>query len=99
MGYQETSSEDRKLLCGLWLKWYLECEVQWDCYHICVKIGYQETSSEDRRLLCVLWLQWYLECVVQWECYNYNCVVSVRKQTIPTERPQPVGEVSANFSW
>jgi hypothetical protein len=27
-----------------------------------------------------------------------NSVVSVRKRTIPTERPQPVGEVSANFS-
>jgi hypothetical protein len=23
----------------------------------------------------------------------------VRKRTIPTERPQPAGEVSANFSW
>jgi hypothetical protein len=28
-----------------------------------------------------------------------NSVVIVRKRTIPTERPQPVGEVSANFSW
>jgi hypothetical protein len=27
-----------------------------------------------------------------------NSVVLVRKRTIPTERPQPVGEVSANFS-
>jgi hypothetical protein len=27
-----------------------------------------------------------------------NSVALVRKQTIPTERPQPVGEVSANFS-
>jgi hypothetical protein len=27
-----------------------------------------------------------------------NSVVSVRKQTIPTERPPLVGEVSANFS-
>jgi hypothetical protein len=26
-----------------------------------------------------------------------NSVVLVRKRTIPTERPQPVGEVSANF--
>jgi hypothetical protein len=29
---------------------------------------------------------------------NLNSVVLVRKRTIPTERPQPVGEVSANFS-
>jgi hypothetical protein len=28
-----------------------------------------------------------------------NSVDLVRKQTIPTERPQPVVEVSANFSW
>jgi hypothetical protein len=28
-----------------------------------------------------------------------NSVVLVRKRTIPTERPQPVGEVNANFSW
>jgi hypothetical protein len=27
-----------------------------------------------------------------------NSVVLVRKRTIPTERQQPVGEVSANFS-
>jgi hypothetical protein len=27
-----------------------------------------------------------------------NSVVLVRKRTIPTERPQPVDEVSANFS-
>jgi hypothetical protein len=28
-----------------------------------------------------------------------NSVVLVRMRTIPTERPQPVGEVSANSSW
>jgi hypothetical protein len=28
----------------------------------------------------------------------YNSVVLVRKRTIPTEGPQPAGEVSANFS-
>jgi hypothetical protein len=27
-----------------------------------------------------------------------NSVVLVRKRTIPTERPQPAGEISANFS-
>jgi hypothetical protein len=26
-------------------------------------------------------------------------MVLVRKRTILTERPQPAGEVSANFSW
>jgi hypothetical protein len=29
-------------------------------------------------------------------CYK-NSVVLVRKRTLPTERPQPAGEVSANF--
>jgi hypothetical protein len=28
-----------------------------------------------------------------------NTVVLVHTQTIPTEQPQPAGEVSANFSW
>jgi hypothetical protein len=28
-----------------------------------------------------------------------NSVVLVRKRTIPTERPQHVGEVNTNFSW
>jgi hypothetical protein len=27
-----------------------------------------------------------------------NSVILVRNRTIPTERPQPAGEVSANFS-
>jgi hypothetical protein len=30
---------------------------------------------------------------------NKNSVVLVRTRTIPTERPQPAGKVSANFSW
>jgi hypothetical protein len=33
------------------------------------------------------------------ELKKLNSAVLVRKRTIPTERPQPVGEVSANFSW
>jgi hypothetical protein len=28
-----------------------------------------------------------------------NSVALVRERTIPTERPPPVGEVSANFLW
>jgi hypothetical protein len=31
--------------------------------------------------------------------FYFNSVVLVRKRNIPIERPQPVGEVSANFSW
>jgi hypothetical protein len=32
-------------------------------------------------------------------CEKKNSVVLVRKGTIPTEWPQAIGEVSANFSW
>jgi hypothetical protein len=36
--------------------------------------------------------------VVNHALYNKkNSVILLRKRTIPTERPQPVGEVSANF--
>jgi hypothetical protein len=35
---------------------------------------------------------------VQVNTCKTNSVVLVRKQTIPTERPQPTGEVSAIFS-
>jgi hypothetical protein len=34
-----------------------------------------------------------------WVKLKLNSVVLVRKRTIPTERPQPAGEVNANFSW
>jgi hypothetical protein len=30
---------------------------------------------------------------------NLNSVALVRERTIPTERPLPVGDVSANFCW
>jgi hypothetical protein len=43
-----------------------------------------------------------LSCT-EWDiCGNVdkkNSVVLVRKRTIPTKRPQPADEVSANFSW
>jgi hypothetical protein len=40
---------------------------------------------------------WELE-EIQWEIsYQLNFVALVRKRTIPAERPQPAGEVSANF--
>jgi hypothetical protein len=32
IGYQETSSEDKRFLCELWLQWYMECVVQGLCY-------------------------------------------------------------------
>jgi hypothetical protein len=37
-----------------------------------------------------------LKCLRLFKLF-YNSVALVRKQTIPTERPPPVGEVSANF--
>ena len=33
------------------------------------------------------------------ESLKLNSVALVRERTIPTERPPPVGEVSANFPW
>jgi len=33
----------------------------------------------------------------KYEIKKLNSVAVVREQTIPTERPPPVGEVSANF--
>jgi hypothetical protein len=65
---QETSSEDKILLCVLWLQWYWSV-VQWDCYNYCVKIRCQEMSSIDKIILCELWLRWKLQSVVQWGCY------------------------------
>jgi hypothetical protein len=51
--------------------------------------------------------QQYLVTFTQWMHVSFevqkrigtceSSVVLVRKKTIPTERPQPVGEVSANF--
>jgi hypothetical protein len=40
----------------------------------------------------------YVELLYIGKKTKLNFVVLVRKRTIPTERPQPVGEVSANFS-
>jgi hypothetical protein len=37
-------------------------------------------------------------CILMRHSKKLNSVVSVRKRTIRTERPQPAGEVSANFS-
>jgi hypothetical protein len=38
------------------------------------------------------------EATCSYKYLKLNSVVLVRKRTIPTERPQPVGEGSANFS-
>jgi hypothetical protein len=44
-----------------------------------------------------------MQCLIPFSSETFrllklNSVVLVRKRTIPTERPQPAGEVSANFS-
>jgi hypothetical protein len=71
--------------CVLWLQWYFERIIQWECYNYCVKISYQETSTEDRNLLYELWLQWYFERIIQWECYNY-CVKISYQETSSEDR-------------
>jgi hypothetical protein len=53
-------------------------------------------------LFCILnifWLYLYMcECVyIYIYIYKKNSMALVRERTIPTERPPPVGEVSANF--
>ena len=35
--------------------------------------------------------------LLSWDKTKLNSVALVRERTIPTERPPPVGEVSANF--
>jgi hypothetical protein len=37
--------------------------------------------------------------IVRAQVLQLYSVVLVRKRTIPTKRPQPADEVSANFSW
>ena len=39
----------------------------------------------------------YVSAIYKWVLTKLNSVALVRTQTIPTERPPPVGEVSANF--
>jgi hypothetical protein len=39
-----------------------------------------------------------LKVIIKLPLTKLNSMVLVRKRTIPTERPQPAGEVSANFS-
>jgi hypothetical protein len=54
-------------------------------------LGHQQVSVSVKVLnLYPIWTH-IMSCLL-------NSVVLVRKRTIPTERPQPVGEVSANFS-
>jgi hypothetical protein len=41
----------------------------------------------------------FFETIFVLKLTKLNSLVLGRKRTTPTERPQPVGEVSANFSW
>jgi hypothetical protein len=45
------------------------------------------------------WRNWVCKHSLLVYIKKLNSVVLVRKRTIPTERPKPAGEVSANFSW
>jgi hypothetical protein len=40
---------------------------------------------------------WLIVINIEWFYHKLNSVALVRERTIPTERPPPVGEVSANF--
>jgi hypothetical protein len=48
--------------------------------------------------LCVINCATEVMIPTSFQLSNINSVVLVRKRTIPTERPTPVGEVSASFT-
>ena len=56
---------------------------------------YQELGNE----ICAMWKQKAAQVIplVISSKTKLNSVALVRERTIPTERPPPVGEVSANF--
>jgi hypothetical protein len=61
----------------------------------------QEASSEMSSYLRAAWSYNPIHSIVPDPDSSYKTKLLgflVRKRTIPTERPQPVGEVSANFS-
>jgi len=47
------------------------------------------SSWTDKKIAGIAWVQGFIK--------KLNSVALVRERTIPTERPPPVGEVSANF--
>jgi hypothetical protein len=68
----------------------------------------RKKCTRDSLSVCHRQNEHSIQLVVQMACFSYkmwslttklklNSVVLVRKRTIPTERPQPVGEVSANI--
>jgi hypothetical protein len=63
------------------------------CYH-----GWSETGVSDNIRIAVCVARPENEQVMLETCKTkLNSVALVRERTIPTERPPPVGEVSANF--
>jgi hypothetical protein len=59
-------------------------------------VGPEESTKHSRSFIKNKRLK--KENVQEQEQKKKNSVVLVRKRTIPSERPQPAGEVSANFS-
>jgi len=49
-----------------------------------------------KRILLAIYILWNSDYIIIHFCV-YLSVALVRERTIPTERPPPVGEVSANF--
>jgi hypothetical protein len=56
-----------------------------------------KSAVDDSTLQFVDLIYETLKCVFNFIFIKLNSVALVRERTIPTERPPPVGEVSANF--
>ena len=69
---------------------------QYDIFWVCVSFGIQHAMRMPRIIrpsVACLALPIFPHYLIK----KKNSVALVRKRTIPTERPPPVGEVSANF--
>jgi hypothetical protein len=64
-------------------------------YRLVCVLATTATCPAHRHIKLTSYVTKYVD-MAQFQCTKLNSVVLVRKRTIPTERPQPVGEVSAN---
>jgi hypothetical protein len=55
-------------------------------------------SRKEVGEMLLMYISLYSYNKLTYEHLKLNSVVLVRKRTIPTKRPQPADEVSANFS-
>jgi len=71
-----------------------------DSVALLVETGFNyNTATDFRQYLCEVSFHTksHSNTVILFHFNKLNSVALVRERTIPTERPPPVGEVSANF--